>query len=34
MLSVERASKVKFSSSEIGKPENVGDLVGPIKTRT
>jgi acyl carrier protein len=34
MLSVERAFKVKFSTSEIGKLENVGDLVGLIKTRT
>lgn len=34
MLTVERAFKVKFSTSEIGKLENVGDLVGLIKTRT
>ena len=34
MLIVERAFKVKFSTSEIGKLENVGDLVGLIKTRT
>jgi acyl carrier protein len=34
MLAVEKAFKVKFTSSEIGKLENVGDLVGLIKTRT
>ena len=34
MLTVERAFKVKFLTSEIGKLENVGDLVGLIKTRT
>ena len=34
MLAVEKAFKVKFSTSEIGKLENVGDLVGLIKTRT
>jgi acyl carrier protein len=34
MLAVDRAFKVKFSSSEIDKLENAGDLVGLIKTRT
>lgn len=34
IITVERAFKVKFSTSEIGKLENVGDLVGLIKTRT
>lgn len=34
MLTVERAFKVKFSTSEIGKLENVGDLVALIKART
>jgi len=33
ILTVERAFKVKFSTSEIGKLENVGDLVGLIKAR-
>ncbi len=31
MLTVERAFKVKFSAPEIGKLENVGDLVTLIK---
>ena len=34
MLTVEKAFKIEFTSSEIGKLENVGDLVGLIKTRT
>ena len=34
MLTVEKAFKVKFSTSEIGKLENVGDLVNLIKART
>lgn len=34
ILTVERAFKVKFSTSEIGKMENVGDMVTLIKTRT
>ena len=34
MLTVEKAFKIKFSTSEIGKLENVGDLVALIKART
>jgi acyl carrier protein len=34
ILTVEKAFKVKFSTSEIGKMETVGDLVALIKTRT
>ncbi len=34
MLTVEKKFKVKFSVSEIGKLENVGDLVTLIKART
>jgi acyl carrier protein len=34
MFTVERAFKVKFSTSEIGKMEKVGDLVTLIKART
>jgi acyl carrier protein len=34
MLTIERAFKVKFSTSEIGKMETVGDLVALIKART
>jgi len=34
ILTVERAFKVKFSTSEIGKMETVGDLVALIKART
>jgi len=34
MLTVERAFKVKFSTSEIGKMETVGDLVVLIRART
>jgi acyl carrier protein len=33
MLTVEKAFKIKFSTSEIGKLENVGDLVTLIKAR-
>jgi acyl carrier protein len=33
MLTVEKAFKIKFSSPEIGKLENVGDLVTLIKAR-
>jgi acyl carrier protein len=33
ILTIERAFKVKFSTSEIGKLENVGDLVTLIKTK-
>ena len=33
VLTVERAFKVKFSTSEIGKLERVGDLVALIKAR-
>jgi acyl carrier protein len=33
MLTIERAFKVKFSTSEIGKMETVGDLVALIKAR-
>ena len=33
ILTIEKAFKVKFSTSEIGKLENVGDLVTLIKTR-
>jgi acyl carrier protein len=33
ILTVERAFKVKFSTSEIGKLNNVGDLVALIKSR-
>jgi acyl carrier protein len=33
MLSVEKAFKVKFSTSELGSLNNVGDLVGLIKRR-
>lgn len=33
ILTVERAFKVRFSTSEIGKLEKVGDLVALIKTR-
>ena len=34
ILTIEKALKVKFSTSEIGKLENVGDLVSVIKART
>ncbi len=33
MLTVEKAFKIKFSTTEVGKMENVGDLVGLIKAR-
>jgi acyl carrier protein len=34
ILTVEKAFKIKFSTSEIGKLEKVGDLVTLIKQRT
>ena len=34
MLTIEKAFKFKLSTTEIGKLENVGDLVALIKTRT
>jgi acyl carrier protein len=34
LLTVERAFKIKFSTAEIGKLENVGDLVSLIEART
>jgi acyl carrier protein len=34
LLTVEKEFKVKFSTSEIGKLQNVGDLVGLIKAKT
>jgi acyl carrier protein len=34
LLTIERAFKIKFSTSEIGKLENVGDLVSLIKAHT
>jgi acyl carrier protein len=34
ILTVERAFKIKFSTSEIGKLENVGDLVALIKAQS
>lgn len=34
MLTVEKAFKIRLSTSEIGKLENVGDLVALIKLRT
>lgn len=33
ILTIEKAFKIKFSTSEIGKMENVGDLVALIKVR-
>ena len=33
ILTVEKAFKIKFSTSEIGKLKNVGDLVALIKAR-
>jgi acyl carrier protein len=33
LLTVEKAFKIKFSTSEIGKLENLGDLVKLIKAR-
>jgi acyl carrier protein len=34
ILTIEKAFKIKFSTSEIGKLENVGDLVKLIHART
>jgi len=34
ILTIERAFKIKFSTTEIGKLENVGDLVALIEART
>ncbi|HXM65048.1 MAG TPA: acyl carrier protein [Terriglobales bacterium] len=34
ILTIEKAFKIKFSTSEIGKLQNVGDLVALIKLRT
>ena len=34
MLTVERAFRIKFSTSEIGNLKNMGDLVTLIKART
>jgi acyl carrier protein len=34
ILTIEKAFKVKFSTSEIGKLENVGNLVALIEART
>jgi acyl carrier protein len=34
MLTVEKAFKIKFSTSEIGQLENVGDLVALIEAWT
>jgi len=34
IMTVEKAFKVRFSTAEIGKLENVGSLVGLIKART
>ena len=34
ILTIERAFKIKFTTSEIGKLENVGDLVRLIEART
>ena len=33
ILTIEKAFKVKFSTTEIGKLQNVGDLVGLIKAK-
>jgi acyl carrier protein len=33
ILTIEKAFKIKFSTSEIGKLQNVGDLVALIKAR-
>lgn len=33
LLTIEKAFKIKFSTTEIGKLENVGDLVALIKAR-
>ena len=34
LLTVEKTFKIKFSTSEVGKLENVGDLVALIKARS
>ena len=34
ILTIEKAFKIKFSTSEIGKLEKVGDLVALIRART
>lgn len=34
MLTIEKAFKIKFTSSEIGNLKNVGDLAALIQTRT
>ena len=34
ILTVEKAFKIKFSTSEVGKLANVGDLLALIKART
>jgi acyl carrier protein len=34
MLTIDKAFKIKFSTSEIGKMENVGDLVALIQAHT
>jgi acyl carrier protein len=34
LLTIEKAFKIKFSTSEIGKLENVGNLVALIQART
>jgi acyl carrier protein len=34
ILTVEKAFKIKFSTSEVGKLESVGDLAALIKART
>ena len=34
LLTVEKAFKIKFSTSEVGKLQNVGDLVALIEART
>lgn len=34
MLTVEKAFKIKFSTSEIGKLQNVGELVALIEAKT
>jgi acyl carrier protein len=34
ILTIERAFKIKFSTSEIGRLENVGDLVSLIKAHS
>jgi acyl carrier protein len=34
LLTIEKAFKIKFSTSDVGKLENVGDLVALIKAKT